>query len=129
MPIVILNLKLIRSKLCDYNDVYIHVKATIRVPNTATAAAPVDSAQDIDIVMPVYNLIEYSDIYSKTSGSLWQYYRDESALANNNYITDFPVNNNNSISFKFKQQITGHTENGGTKNVAIMVPLIYLSIY
>ena len=73
--------------------------------------------------MPVYNLIEYSEIYSKTSGSVWQYYRDETALENNNNIIDFPANNNNSISFKVKQQITGQTGNGGAKNVEIMVPL------
>ena len=52
--------------------------------------------------MPMYNLIENkSVICSKTSGSLWQYYRDESALDNNKKIIDFPDNNNNSISFKF----------------------------
>ena len=51
--------------------------------------------------------------------------RDEPALDNNNNITDFPNNNNNN-SFKFKQQITGQTENGGTKNVEIMVPLKYI---
>ena len=66
----------------------------------------VDDAQDIDIVMPMYNLIEYSDAYSKTSESLWQYYRHKPALDNNNNIIDFPANNNNSISFKFKQQMT-----------------------
>ena len=60
----------------------------------------VDDAQEIDIVMPMYNLIAY---------------RDEPALDNNNNITDFPANNNNRISFKFKQQITGQTGNGGTK--------------
>ena len=37
----------------------------------------IDSAKDIDVVMSMYNLIEYSDNYSKTSGSLWQYYRDD----------------------------------------------------
>ena len=37
----------------------------------------IDNAKDIDIVMPMYNLIEYSDNYSKTFGSLWQYYKDE----------------------------------------------------
>ena len=37
----------------------------------------IDNAQDIDIVMPMYNLIKYSDNYSKTSGSLWQYYNNE----------------------------------------------------
>ena len=55
--------------------------------------------------MPMYNFIEYSDAYSKISGSLWQYYRDEPALDNN--IIDFPANKNNSVSFKLKQQITG----------------------
>ena len=47
--------------------------------------------------MPMYNLIEYSDTYSKTSGSLWQHYRDEPALDNNNNIFDFHANTNNSI--------------------------------
>ena len=64
-----------------------------------------------------YNLIEYSDTYSKTSESLWQYYRDEPALDNNN---------SNSISFKLKQQITGQTGNRHTKDLEIMVPLKYL---
>ena len=109
------------------------VKGTITVPNTAAAGAAVnntnkrvvfkncapfsdciteinnaqvDDAQKIDVVMPTYNLIEYSDAYSKTSGSLWQYYRDEPALDNNGNITDFPPNNNNSASLKFKQQIS-----------------------
>ena len=62
-----------------------------------------DDDQDIDIVMRIYNLIENGDIYSKKSGSLWQYFRDEPNLDNNNNITDFPANNNNSILFKFKQ--------------------------
>ena len=62
----------------------------------------IDDAQNIDLVMPVYNLIECSNAYSKTSGSLWQYYRDEPALNNNNNIIDFPASNNNSILFKFK---------------------------
>ena len=86
-----------------------------------------DDAQKSDIVIPMCNLIEYSDTYSKESGSSWQYYRDETALANNGNITDFPANNNNSASFKFKQQITGQRGNSGTKNVKIMVPLKYLS--
>ena len=57
--------------------------------------------------MPMYNLIEYSDAYLKTFGSLWQYYGDETSTDNNNNITDFPANNNNSNSFKLKQQIKG----------------------
>ena len=76
--------------------------------------------------MLMYNLIEYNDVYSKTSGSSWQYYGDEPALDNNNNIIDFP-SNNNSISCKFKQQIVGQTGNGGTKNVEIMVLLKYVS--
>ena len=62
----------------------------------------IDDAENIDLVMPVYNLIECRNAYSKTSGRLWQYYRDEPALNNNNNIIDFPANNNNSILFKFK---------------------------
>ena len=50
----------------------------------------------------MYNLKEHSNIYLKTSGSLWQYYRDEQALDNNNNIVDFLPNNNDSILFKFK---------------------------
>ena len=77
--------------------------------------------------MPIYNLIEFNDAYSKTSQSLWQHYRDETASNNNGDIIYFPENNNNSNFFKFKQQITGQTGNRGTKNVEIMVPLKYLS--
>ena len=71
---------------------------------------------DIDVVMSIYNLLEYYDTYLKTSGSSWQWYRDERALDNKNkYITDFSADNNNSNSFKFKQQITGQTRDNGTK--------------
>ena len=88
----------------------------------------VDDAQDIDIVMPMYNLIQYGDTYSKTSGSLWQYYRDEPDLEINRNIIDFPANNNNnnSFSFSFIQKITGEIGNGGTKDVEKMVSLKYL---
>ena len=65
----------------------------------------------------MYNLIEYSDNYSKTSGSLWQYYKDDP----NNNTTD-------SESLKFKVKITGETpDDGNTKDVEIIVPLKYLS--
>ena len=110
---------LIRSSLWDYSDAYIHVKSTIAVPNTGTIVAPnnrnkmvifkncapflncisetnnaqVDDDHDIDVVMPIFKL-----------GNFCQYYRDESALGNNGSIID-----SNSISFKFKQQITGQT--------------------
>ena len=69
--------------------------------------------------MPMNNLIEYSNAYSKTSGSLWQYYRDEQALDNNGNIIDFPANDNRSISFNFKQEITRQTGNGSKNNGSI----------
>ena len=66
-----------------------------------------DNVKGIDITMPIYNSIEYSDIYSKTSVRLRQYYRDKPALSNAGNIIDFPSdNNNNSVSFKFKEEIT-----------------------
>ena len=64
----------------------------------------IHNAQDIDIVMPMYNLIEYSDNYSKTSGSLWQYYKDD---PNDNI--------EQSESFKPKIKITGKTPQAGNK--------------
>ena len=72
--------------------------------------------------MPMYNLIEYSDNYSDTSGSLWNFKRDE-------IINNVDVNNdNNAPSFKYKARIIGDTQNNGTKNgVKITVPLAYLS--
>ena len=77
----------------------------------------IDNAQDIDIVMSMYNLIEYSDNYSKTSRSLWQYYKVEP----NDNLANFE-------SFKSKVQITGSTSAmGNTKDVKIIVPLKYLS--
>ena len=77
----------------------------------------IDFCQNIDIIMPMYSLIEYSDNYAKTSGSLWKYYRDEP----NNNLAD-------SQSFKSKIKITGKTPNNGNeKDVEIMVPLKYLS--
>ena len=116
---------MLRSRLCDYIDVYILVKGTITVPNTVTAVAPsnrnknvickncvhftdsiseannteIDHAKEIDAVTPMYNLIEYSDNYSKTSGSLWQYYRDKPVINNNGVIIDFS-DDLDSASFK-----------------------------
>ena len=72
--------------------------------------------------MPMYNLIENSDNFSDTSGSLWNFKRDE--IINNAYVT----NDNNARSFKYKANIICDTENNGTKNgVKIAVPLKYLS--
>ena len=73
-----------------------------------------NNAQDIDIVMPMYNLRQYSDSYSKTSGSLSQYFKDDP--------------NDNSKSFKSKVKITGNTPaSGDAKDVKIIVQLKYLS--
>ena len=74
----------------------------------------------------MYNLIEYSDNYSKTTGSLRQYYRDEPVLTNAGAISYFS-SVDNSASFRFKQKIAGKTVAGGTKNVEIMVALKQLS--
>ena len=76
--------------------------------------------------MSMYNLIEYSDNYAKTTGSLWQYCKDIPARDNNDEIIVFDANNLTD-SFKFKAKITGETGNDGTKDVKIIVPLKYLS--
>ena len=81
----------------------------------------------IDTVIPMYNLMEYSNSYSKTSGGLWQYYRDEPFLDDNGAIADLPARNNNSASFKFKLQIASRIGSYGTKSANIRVPLKYLS--
>ena len=145
---------ILRSSLCDYRDVYIVASATITVANTATAAnsnnrkniiikncAPftnwiseinntqIDNAKEIHKVMSVYDLMEYSDNYSKTSGSLWQYYRDEPYLNNNGAIDDFPADNNISDSFKFHTKLSGRTGNDDTKNGKIRVSSKYLSSF
>ena len=99
----------------------------------------IDNAEDLDIVMPIYNLLEFSKNYRKTTGSLWNYYRDE---PNNPPATNYnaePITN--SASFKYKSSITGkasnanqengeNTEYGNTKtkkNLEIVVPLNYLN--
>ena len=93
----------------------------------------INDAEHIDIVMPMYHLIEYSGNYSKTSGSLWQYCKDIPAVNNNGDIVDFN-GANATDSFNFKTKITGQTaannNNGniaGRVDVEIMVPLKYLS--
>ena len=77
--------------------------------------------------MSMYNLIEYSDYYSKASGILWHYYRDEPLLNANGVIADFLVDNNSSASFKFKTKIAVRIGDDGTKNAKVRVPLKYLS--
>ena len=138
----------------DYSDAYILFKENISVNNTAAAGAganntnkkiifkncapftdcirkinntQVYNVKDIHIVMLMYNLIEYSDNYSKTSGSLWQYCKDIPAVNNNGDIVDFN-GANATDSFNFKAKITGQTDDDGEiNNVEIMVPLKYLN--
>ena len=147
---------MLRSDLCDYSDAYIVVKGNITLTKTNGRGildirnrflsfknnAPftncisninnvlIDNAEDLDIAMPMYNLLECSKNYKKTPGSFWNYYRYEP----NNPPTD---NQNadpmtNSESFKYKISITGKTSNannvteqGNTKtkkNLEIVVP-------
>ena len=138
---------MLKSSLCDYSDAYILFKGTITINGRGADAAArqaderdkgvsfkncapfinciseinntqIENAKDIDIVMPMYNLIEYSDNYAKTSGCLWQYFRDE---PDDNNIED-------SESFKSKIKITGKApNNNNVKDVEIIVPLKYLS--
>ena len=83
-------------------------------------------------VMPTYILLEYSDNYSMTSGSLWNYYRDkinDSAYENND-ANHYRVNNKTttSKSFEYKTKIIGSTVNGNNMlNAEVIVPLKYLS--
>ena len=143
---------MLRSSLCDYSDAYILVKENITVSNTAAEGAAannaskkvifkncapftncigkinntqIDDAQYLNIVMLMYSLIEYSDNHSKTSGSLWQYYKDILAVNNAGNIVDFTATNTTE-SFKFKIKITGQTNSNGRIDVEITVPLKYL---
>ena len=75
----------------------------------------------------MYNLIEYRDNYWKTSVSSWQYYRNGTFLNDNGAIADFPVDNDDNASFKFKTKIAGRIGNNGRNDIKIMVPLKYLS--
>ena len=79
------------------------------------------------IVMPMYNLIEYSDNYSKTSGILWKYCKEIPAVDNASNIVDFN-GANATDSYNFKTKITGQTgDDGRINNPEIMVSLKYLS--
>ena len=128
---------MLRTNLCDFSDAYILVKGNITVNNTAAADAnanninkkallkncapftnciskinntQIDNAEYIDIIMPMCNLIEYSDNYSKISGSLWKYCKDVPAVNNNGIISDFNGVNATEL-FDFKTKITGQTNN------------------
>ena len=132
---------MLRSRLCDYSDAYTLVSGPIAITGAGdndvarqldernkggmskNCAPFTDYISEInnrqtdnakyDVVIKMYNLIEYSNNYLITSGSLWQYYRDDP----DNNITE-------SGSFKYKIKITGKTPaDGNTKDVKIVVPL------
>ena len=87
----------------------------------------IDNAENLDVVMPMYNLLEYSKNYTKTTGSLWNYYRDElNSSTDNDNITHSILN---SKSFDYKANFIGSvTNNNLTKNDAkIVIPLKHLS--
>ena len=137
---------------CDYSDAYVWLKGTITVTNpndnanfnkdlTLKNNAPfisciskingeiVENAEDLDIVMPMYNVLEYSKNYEKTSGSLFNYYRDEPSEitigAGNNVIN---ISIRNSKSFDYKIELTGSLDAGEDEkeDVTIAIPLKYL---
>ena len=140
------NTEVLKSNLCDYNNASILVRGDITVV-TATATqvafkncAPlfkcltkIDEttaydADDLDLVMPMYNLIEYSSNYSEATGSLWFYSKDEASNFNNNI-----ANTDNFKSFKYKAKFLGNTEaqadngaDGIRKYATIAVLLEYL---
>ena len=132
----------LESCFCDYSDAYVLVTGSIKITcsnnNTKVAfknCAPfkdcrteinetfIDEAEHINITMPMCNLIGYSDNYSDTSGSLWQFKRDE--IEGNNDLTV-----DNSSSFKHKSNIIGNLSLAGAKNnVKTVGPLKYLSSF
>ena len=158
---------MLRSNLCDYSDAYILVNGTITVTAlganngvnnirdkknrslilknnapfvsciTRINGELIEDADDLDIVMPMYNLLEYSKNYRKTIWSLYNYYRDElSDDADDNNFDNIKIVNSN--TFKYKNKITGNTYNvdagadgydvnkNGTQKVELAIPLKYL---
>ena len=142
----------LRSDLCDYSDAYVWLKGKITVTNpndnatfnkelTLKNNAPlisciskindelVENAEDLDIVMPMYNLLEYSKNNEKTLGSLFNYYRDEPTKitigAGNKAIN---ISIRNSKSFDYKTKITGSLGAGEDEkeDVTIAIPSKYL---
>ena len=137
--------RVLKPNLCDYAEAYILVDGTIRAAaandNTRVPlknCAPftkcnleinderVDTAENLDITMPIYNLIEYSDNYQDSSATLYQYNRDEPP--EDNAIADLTADN--SSSFKYKVNLLGNPVLDGAiakRSVKVVVPLKYLS--
>ena len=143
---------MLRSDLCDYSDAYVRVKGTTTVTNpnnnvnfdrrlTFKNNAPliscvskingelVENAEDLDIVIPMYNLLEYSKNYEKTSGSLFNYYRDEPKDHDEGDGDDaINISIRGSKSFDYKTKIVGSLAAGELEkdDVEIAIPLKYL---
>ena len=137
-----------RSDLCDYSDAYVWVKGTIDVTNPNNNANVdrrltlknnasfvscvsningelVENAEDLDIVIPMYNLLEYRKNYEKTSGSLFNYYRDEpneAEIANDNGAIHISIRN--SKLFDYKTKIVGTLDVGEDEkeDITIAIP-------
>ena len=137
--------RVLKPNLSDYSEAYILVNGTIRAAAANGDArlafknsAPftkcnleindehVDTAENLDITMPMYNLTEYSDNYQDSSATLYQYKRDEPREAN--AINDLTTNT--SSSFKYKVKLLGNLVLDGNiakRSVKVVVPLKYLS--
>ena len=133
--------RVLKPNLCDYAEAYILVDGTIRAAaanantrlvtkftksNLEINDEHVDTAENLDIVMPMYSLIEYSDNYQDSSATLYQYKRDEPPEAA--AIADLTANN--SSSFKYKINLLGDPVHAGgiaRRNIKVVVPLKYLS--
>ena len=135
----------LKPNLCDYAEAHILVDGTIRATNAVNATrlalkncAPftkcnleindehVDTAENLDIVMPMYNLIEYSDNYQDSSATLYQYKRDEPP--EDDTVADLTADNSSSL--KYKISLLGNpvvVNNIARINVKVVVPLKYLS--
>ena len=113
MKILVLQIKIVLH-LQDINDEHI------------------DTTENLDIIMPIYNLIKYSDNYSDASGSLWQFKRDESPVTNAGYPDNFSTYN--SSSFKYKSSILENPADSGVKYLSnfgrsLEIPLINCKIH
>ena len=141
--------RVLKPNLCDYAEAYVLVDGTIRadaaINNTKLAlknCAPftkcnieindehVDTSKNLDIVMPMYNVIEYSDNYQDSSATLYQYTRDEPP--EDNVVADLTADNSSSFKYKIKllgnvTRVVGNAASVRRLNVKIVVPLKYLS--
>ena len=141
--------RILKPNLCDYAEAYILVDGTIRSGASVNATrlalkncAPftkynleindehVDTGENLDIVMPMYNLIECSDNYQDSSATLYQYKRDEPP--EDDVAADLTADNSSSFKYKIKLlsnviEVGGNAAGVRRLNVKIAVPLKYLS--